>query len=120
MGTSLALSAFLSESRRKDVIMGAPQVRSDYDQLKNIQKSFSAQAENVAKSTQNIRSVMDKLQGGDWIGEGAQKFYQEMNDQVLPTMNRLNKALQEASRATAQISQLMKKAEEEASGILHI
>jgi WXG100 family type VII secretion target len=100
--------------------MGAPQVRSDYDQLKNLQKSFSSQAEAVAKTTQNIRSIMDKLQGGDWIGEGAQKFYQEMNDQVLPTLNRMYKALDEASRATAQISQTMKKAEDEASSILHI
>jgi WXG100 family type VII secretion target len=100
--------------------MGAPQVRSDYDQLKNLQKSFSTQAEAVAKSTQNIRSIMEKLQGGDWIGEGAQKYYQEMNNDVLPTLNRLHKALDEAARATGQISQAMKKAEDEASAILHI
>jgi len=100
--------------------MVAPQVRSDYDQLKSVQRTFNAQAEAVAKQTQQIRSVMDRLQGGDWIGEGAQKFYQEMNDSVLPTLNRLHKALEEASRATGIISQAMKAAEDEASGILHI
>lgn len=100
--------------------MAAPQVRSDYDQLKTVQKSFSAQADAVAKTTQNIRSYMDQLQGGDWIGEGAQKFYQEMNESVLPTLQRLQHALQEAARATATISQTMKTAEDEASGVLKI
>jgi WXG100 family type VII secretion target len=100
--------------------MVAPQVRSDYDQLKEVQRSFTSQAEAVAKSTQHIRSVMDRLQGGDWIGEGAQKFYQEMNDQVIPTLNRLHKALEEAARATGTISQTMKNAEDEAAGVLHI
>lgn len=100
--------------------MAAPQVRSDYDQLKDLQKSFSAQAEAVAKTTQHLRSIMDKLQGGDWIGEGAQKYYQEMNDQVLPTLNRLHRALDEAARATGTISQTMKTAEDEASRVLHI
>jgi len=100
--------------------MAAPQVRSDYDQLKQVQQKFSAQSEAVAKSTQQIRSVMDKLQGGDWIGEGATKFYQEMNDQVLPTLNRLHKAMDDAARVTASIAQIMKAAEDEASGILHI
>jgi WXG100 family type VII secretion target len=100
--------------------MVAPQVRSDYDQLKGIQKSFSSQAEAVGKSLQHIRSITDKLQGGDWIGEGARKYYQEMNEQVLPTLIRLQKALEEAARTTGAIAQYMKQAEDDASGVLHI
>ncbi len=100
--------------------MAAPQVRSDYDQLKTLQKSFSSQAEAVSKTKQQLRSIMDKLQGGDWIGEGAQKYYQEMNDQVLPALDRLHKVLDESARASGTISQTMKTAEDEASGILHI
>ena len=100
--------------------MAAPQVRSDYAQLKSLQKSFSSQADAVSKTSQQVKSCMDKLQGGDWIGEGAQKFYQEMNDQVLPTLGRLQHALEEATRATAVISQIMKAAEDEASGVLKL
>jgi hypothetical protein len=58
------------------------------------------------------------MQAGDWIGEGATKFYGEMNSSVLPTLNRLVNALEAANRTTAQIQQLMKTAEEEAARVL--
>jgi WXG100 family type VII secretion target len=100
--------------------MSAPQVRSDYDQLNTIAQTFSTQSDTVNRTLQSVRSNMDTLQGGDWIGKGAQAFYKEMNDQVLPTMQRLQKALAEASRITKQIAQIMKQAEDEASGCFHI
>jgi len=100
--------------------MPAPQVRSDYDQLQIIQNTFNAQAEAVSKMNQNIRSHIDTLQGGDWIGEGARKFYGEMNDQVMPSLNRLQRALTEAARVTQQISSLMQQAEQEASNAFKI
>ena len=64
---------------------------------------------------QNLKSRMDTLQGGDWIGEGAKKFYGEMNDQVMPSLKRLEKAMAEAARITQQVSRLLKQAEDEAS-----
>lgn len=63
---------------------------------------------------------METLKGGDWIGKGATAFYSEMNDQVMPTMQRLQRALTEAARITQQISQIMKEAEQEASGCFHV
>ena len=95
--------------------MPAPQVRSDYDQLQSIQNTFSSQADAIQRMNQNIKSRMDTLQGGDWIGEGARKFYGEMNDQVLPSLGRFQNALAEAARITRQLAQIMKQAEDEAS-----
>jgi uncharacterized protein YukE len=43
-----------------------------------------------------------------------------MNDTVMPTMTRLQRALAEASRITQQISQIMKAAEDEASSCFHV
>jgi uncharacterized protein YukE len=43
-----------------------------------------------------------------------------MGDTVMPTMQRLQKALAEAGRITQQISQVMKAAEDEASGCFHL
>lgn len=100
--------------------MSAPQVRSDYDQLTSVAQAFSTHADNTQKTIQSVKSQMDTLQGGDWIGQGAKAFYKEMNDQVLPTFNRLQRALSEASRITKQISQIMKQAEDEASGCFHL
>lgn len=97
--------------------MPAPQVRSDYDQLQVIQNTFSAQSDALQRMNQNLKSRMDTLHGGDWIGEGAKKFYGEMNDQVMPSLKRLEKAMAEAARITQQMSRIMKQAEDEASGI---
>ena len=95
--------------------MPAPQVRSDYDQLQVIQNTFSAQSDALQRMNQNLKSRMDTLHGGDWIGEGAKKFYGEMNDQVMPSLKRLEKAMAEAARVTQQMSRLLKQAEDEAS-----
>ena len=100
--------------------MPAPQVRSDYDQLQIIQNTFNAQADAVSKMNHSIKGHMDTLQGGDWIGEGARKFYSEMNDQVMPSLNRLHRALAEASQVTQKISSLMQQAEQEASNAFKI
>jgi WXG100 family type VII secretion target len=83
-------------------------------------QSFRSQSENITKQSQALKTDMDTLQGGDWIGKGAQAFYKEMVDTVMPTMQRLQRALAEASRITQQISQVMKAAEDEASSCFHV
>jgi WXG100 family type VII secretion target len=100
--------------------MSAPTIRSDYDQLRGMATSFRNQSEEISKQAQQIKAQVDDLQGGNWIGKGATAFYQEMGDTVMPTMQRLQKALAEAGRITQQISQVMKAAEDEASGCFHL
>lgn len=78
-------------------------------------QAFRSQSENITKQSQQIKANVEDLQGGNWIGKGAQAFYREMGDTVMPTMQRLQRALAEASRITQQISQIMKQAEDEAS-----
>ncbi len=95
--------------------MSAPKVRSDYDELHKIAQAFLAEAEAIGKTTRAIKEQMQALQGGDWIGAGAQKYFQEMNGQVLPTLGRLQNALDEAAQATEHISATMHQAEQEAS-----
>ena len=98
--------------------MPAPKIRADYDALKQVAQSFSQQADNTSKLIQSLKGQMDTLQGGDWIGQGANAFYAEMNDSVLPTFQRLNQALQSGATITQQISPQMKTAEDEAARVL--
>ena len=100
--------------------MASALVRSDHDQLKQVSQSFSQQADAINNMNQNIKSCMDTLQGGDWIGKGATAYFQEMNGQVIPSLTRLHRALTQAARITQQVSQLMKQAEGEAAGVLHM
>ena len=91
-------------------------VRADYDQLKEISGTFNNEAEASQNTNQRLKALIEQLKGGDWIGQGARAFYKEMDSEVMPAMGKLQKAMAEASRITAQIAQLMKQAEEETSG----
>src|SRR5436305_1012584 len=98
--------------------MPGPKVRADYDALQSVAQGFSQQAEATARSLQALKGQMETLHGGDWVGQGATAFYAEMNDQVLPTIKRLQSALQTSADVTQKISQAMKTAEDEAAKVL--
>ena len=100
--------------------MASPTVRAHYDELKTIQPTFNQQADAVAQMNQNLQGRIETLKSGDWIGKGATAFYQEMDGQVMTSLARLQRALSEAARITAQIAQVMKQAEEDASGVFHL
>ena len=93
-------------------------VRADYAELARMAACFAQQAEQSRRMLQRVRSEQATLQGGDWLGKGAQAFYAEMNGQVVPTLNRLVRAMEEAQRVTLQVSRLLKEAEDEAARCL--
>src|SRR5687767_1641141 len=95
--------------------MSAPVVRSDYDALTRVAQSFGQHAAETQQSLQRLKSQLDVLQGGDWLGQGATAFYREMNSDVVPTMARLMRALEASNQVVMQINQIMKAAEDEAA-----
>lgn len=98
--------------------MTAPKIRADHDSLAKIAQSFAREASNTQKSLRRIKQAMDTLQGGDWIGRGATAFYREMDGEVLPAVQRLHTALNQANRVTRQIAKILQEAEDEAARIL--
>lgn len=98
--------------------MPAPRIRADHDALGKIAQGFANQAANTQRSLRKIKQSMDTLQGGDWIGKGANAFYKEMEGDVLPAVQRLQTSLNRASQTTRQISAVLKEAEDEAARIL--
>jgi WXG100 family type VII secretion target len=92
----------------------ADEVRADYDQLEQVASRFANQSQEVQQALQQVRNSMNKLQD-DWIGRGSEAFFSEMEGEVLPATNRLQQALDEASRVTKEVVQIMQQAEEEAS-----
>jgi WXG100 family type VII secretion target len=100
--------------------MGAPCVRSDHDQLKQIQSTFSKKADDINQMNNNLKSCLDTLKQGDWIGKGATQFYAEMDGQIMPALQKLQRALGEAGRVTQQISQVMQEAEDSSSKVFVI
>lgn len=99
--------------------MAATTVRSDFDQMKGIQSKWASQAQAVQNSLQNVNSRLEQLKGGDWYGDSATKFFNEMDSVVLPAMKRTIEALNEAAKVTDQIAQTMKQAEDESCGVMN-
>jgi WXG100 family type VII secretion target len=92
----------------------ADEIRADYDALEGIAGKFANNSQAIAQTLQKVRGGMENLEG-NWIGRGSDAFFSEMQSEVLPGTQRLQEALDEASRITRQIVQTVKQAEEEAS-----
>lgn len=100
--------------------MSAPLIRADFDSLAKISQIFGRQAAEIQQSNQRIQGQVDALEGGDWIGKGANAFYREMGTEILPSLKRLSVALQVADRVTRQISKIMQDADPEAAALFRL
>lgn len=95
----------------------ANRIQCNYDSLANIAKTFAQEAEQSSQLMQSVKSIVDQLQNGGWIGLGAERFFEEMNDLMFPAMNRLMNTLRDAGQASSKISQALRQAEEEAGAL---
>ncbi|MEO6060618.1 MAG: WXG100 family type VII secretion target [Thermoflexales bacterium] len=98
--------------------MSATKIRADYESLQKIAQSFSTESDQIGAMTKRIKSNVDALRGGDWVGPGATAFYQEMDSSVFPSLKRLSTAMGEAAQVTDQINRLMNGAERDAAAVL--
>jgi WXG100 family type VII secretion target len=98
----------------------ADRCRADFNQLTQIASVFNQQGDAIRSMNGNIRSCVEQLRGKDWIGKGADKFINEMDSSVLPTLQRLERALGQAASVTKKIAQVWKQAEQESSNCFHV
>jgi WXG100 family type VII secretion target len=98
--------------------MTAAKFRADYAQLDKIATQFRAQGAVAQQTLRDLQAQMRVLQIGDWIGRGANRFYEEMQSNVLPSQRRLVEALREAASATDRINHIAQQAERDAAVIL--
>lgn len=100
--------------------MPAPKVRGQYAELNQIAQAFGSHAEQINAALGRIKAAKNTLSCGDWIGRGASAFYGEMDSQVLPALQRLVNALQQAKLVTGQMSAVVKQAEEDAAACFRL
>lgn len=100
--------------------MPAIHIRCNHDEVAQMSQLFSKNGGDVQQASRKVKSAQETLSGGDWIGVGADKFTQEMENDVNPALARLSSALEEASRMTRQAGQLMQEADEEMSRTINI
>lgn len=98
--------------------MPAAIVRADCDRLTTSANNSGWEAAAVRQALQDIERQTETIQAGDWMGPRAQAFHDEMNGQMLPTLDRLVRALEAAADTTRQVNQIAQQAEAEAASYL--
>lgn len=97
----------------------ADQFRINYDEVQQVVSRFSNQAQAVQKIIDAVRGSYGPLEEGKWKGTAADAFFAEMTNVVFPSATRLQQALEEGSRAAAEVLQIGRTGEEEASAVFN-
>lgn len=90
----------------------------DYEQMQNIGSQFDREADVVNKVLNDLKNQIQVLRSGGLISDAANAWYQEMDSDVLPAVQRFIEALMEAQQVTNQIISTMQTADDEASRYL--
>ena len=87
----------------------------NYDQLISIAKKFKDEGEDIAQLHSTTRQRVQDLHK-EWIGEAAEKFFEEMETELLPAVQRLAQALFLSQDMTNEIMKIIEDADEETVG----
>ncbi len=93
--------------------MSSDVIQVDFEVLNQIAQRFGQQAESTAHLINLIHSRLAPLQDGGWQGQGADAFFAEMEKDLLPGLQRLQFALEQASQTTDIVGQVLDEAQQE-------
>jgi WXG100 family type VII secretion target len=91
----------------------ADKTQVDYDQLQSFIKAFQSEAEEYQALSKETNNKVEELHNGGWVGRGSDAFFEEMHNEILPAVQRLVRALQQAGQITREIAEIFNNAEEE-------
>ncbi|MCB0033984.1 MAG: WXG100 family type VII secretion target [Anaerolineales bacterium] len=92
----------------------AEQLQVSYDDLADIAQRLARQAELIEEVHQSIATSVDKLDG-NWIGRGAQAFFDETRAETLPSTQRLAEVFRAGEGLIQNIITNFRASEEEAA-----
>jgi WXG100 family type VII secretion target len=87
--------------------------RVHYDEMGNIVKSFRSEQAEIDALLKQTKSKVDALHNNQWVGQGAEKWFSEMEGQLLPAVQRLVHALGYAGDTAQKIHEVIHKHDEE-------
>lgn len=85
----------------------------NYDEMQAIIKQLDNEREEVTSLLNQTKSMVDSLHGNQWVGEAADRFFEEMESELLPRTGKMIYALEVASQVAGQITNLIHQADEE-------
>ena len=90
-------------------------VQLNYDELRTVVKKFRNEGEDTVRLHSTMRDRVHDLHK-DWAGEGADKFFKEMENDLLPALLRLSSALFYAQDVMHKIIQIIQTFDEDTAG----
>ncbi|MEI2692974.1 MAG: WXG100 family type VII secretion target [Anaerolineae bacterium] len=90
-------------------------IQARYDVLASVASRFGNQAQSNQELLASVRQALRLLEGNGWQGRGSTAFFTEMSGEVLPAVQRLAAAMDQARAVTLDIARVLRQAEEEAS-----
>ena len=96
--------------------MASDRFQAKYDELDQLSGMFASEAGVVGETMGKIQSAIENMRD-KWIGQGSDKFFQEMENEVLPALGKLQNALNEGSAGTKKMAGLIHEHEEQASNL---
>ena len=100
--------------------MAAKLRRVNYDEMNGIVKSFRTEQQEIDALLKQTKSKVDALHNNQWVGQGSEKWFSEMEGQVLPAMQRLVRALDYAGDTAEKIHQVIHRHDEECKPFMNI
>ncbi|MBK8020092.1 MAG: WXG100 family type VII secretion target [Chloroflexi bacterium] len=97
--------------------MPAPEVKIEYSGMKAIHNATESQRESTQQLLQRISDQVDTLRSDNWIGDNADKFYNVMDSELLPAVQRLVNAFNSMEDAIDNIMSIFEAAEDEGRGL---
>jgi len=94
-------------------LMAARLRRVHYDEMSAIVKSFRTEQQEIEALYKQTKSKVESLHNNQWVGQGAEKWFSEMEGQVLPAVQRLIRALDYAGDTAQKIHETIHKHDEE-------
>lgn len=88
----------------------------NYDEMQAIIKQLESEEEEIKMLFNQTKSKVESLHGNQWMGEAADKFFAEMEGQVLPKTSKMIYALNVAGHVAKQIMNIIHQADEETKG----
>lgn len=88
----------------------------NYDEMQAIIKQLEGEEEEIKGLLNQTKSKVESLHGSQWMGEAADKFFNEMENTVLPKTAKMIYALNVAGHVAKQIINIIHQADEETKG----
>jgi len=94
--------------------------RVHYDDMNAIVKSFRSEQAEIEALLKQTKSKVDSLHNNQWVGQGSDKFFNEMESQVIPAVGKLSHALGYSADTAQKIHEVIHRHDEECKKFVKI